>query len=306
MRALVTGATGLLGRALVTRLMHGSMPTPPMILSRDPDNALRVLGTSRAARWDAAGEPPPAAAFERIEAVFHLAGEPLAEGRWTAERKRRIRESRVLGTRNLVAGLSALAGPRPRVLVSASAVGYYGARGDQALDEGAPCGEGFLAEVCAAWESEAQAAAALGMRVVCVRTGVVLSTEGGALARMLPAFRLGAGGPLGGGAQWMPWIHVDDAVGLLLHAARHDAIGGPMNAVAPQPVTNATFTRALGAALHRPAVVPMPKAALRLAFGEMSSLLFDSQRVLPGVAQRTGYLFRHPELEGALRDLLAP
>jgi uncharacterized protein len=303
MRALVTGATGLLGRALVARL---SAQTPPTILSRDPDKALRVLGAVRAARWDGAGGPVPAAALDGIDVVFHLAGEPLADARWTAERKRRIRDSRVLGTRNLVAGLAALAPTRPRVLVSASAVGYYGARGDQVLDESAGPGAGFLAEVCAAWEREAQAAAALGVRVVCVRTGVVLSTDGGALARMLPAFRLGAGGPLGGGAQWMPWIHIEDAVGLLLHAGAHDAIEGPINAVAPHPVTNAGFTRALGAALRRPAVLPIPRAALRLAFGELSSVLFDSQRVLPRVAQRTGYAFAHPDLDAALRSLLAP
>lgn len=299
MRALVTGATGLLGRALVARLPS------PRVLSRDPASAERQLGQVRALPWDPAREPAPAAALEGVEAVFHLAAESLAEGRWSAERKRRIRDSRVLGTRNLVAGLAAMPGARPRVLVSASAVGYYGDRGDEELDEHAPAGEGFLAEVCAAWEREAQAATALGVRVVCVRSGVVLAPGGGALARMLPAFRLGAGGPLGGGTQWMPWIHRDDAVGLFLHASREEAIEGPLNAVSPQPVTNAAFTRALGAALHRPAVVPIPRAALRIVFGEMSSVLFESQRVAPRVAERTGYRFVHPELAGALRSALA-
>lgn len=299
MKALVTGATGLLGQALVARLSR------PTVLSRDPDHATSLLGAVSALRWDSASEPAPPAALREVDAVFHLAGEPLAEGRWTAEKKRRIHDSRVLGTRNLIAGLAALPGARPRVLVSASAVGYYGDRGDEQLDEGASQGEGFLAEVCAAWEREAQAAEALGMRVVCVRTGVVLAAGGGALARMLPAFRLGAGGPLGSGKQWMPWVHIDDVVGLFLHASQQERVRGPLNAVAPQPLTNAAFTRALGAALHRPARVPIPRVALRIVFGEMSDLLFESQRVLPGVAQRTGYRFEQPELEGAVRAVLA-
>lgn len=299
MKALVTGATGLLGRALVARLPE------PTVLSRDPDQATSLLGTVSALRWDSAREPAPPDALRGVDAVFHLAGEPLAEGRWTAEKKRRIQDSRVLGTRNLIAGLAALSGPRPRVLISASAVGYYGDRGDEELDESAPRGQGFLAEVCAAWEREALAAQELGMRVVCVRTGVVLAAGGGALARMLPAFRLGAGGPLGSGAQWMPWVHIDDVVGLFLHASHHEPLRGPLNAVSPQPVTNAGFTRALGTALGRPARMPIPRVALRIVFGEMSDLLFESQRVLPGVAQRTGYGFEHPELEGAVRAVLA-
>jgi uncharacterized protein (TIGR01777 family) len=299
MKALVTGATGLLGRALLARLSE------PTVLSRDPDQASSLLAGVSALRWDAAREPAPPAALRGVEAVFHLAGEPLAEGRWTAEKKRRILDSRVLGTRNLVAGLAALPGPRPRVLVSASAVGYYGDRGDEQLDESAPLGQGFLAEACAAWEREARAAEALGMRVVCVRTGVVLAAAGGALARMLPAFRLGAGGPLGSGKQWMPWVHIDDVIGLFLHASHHEPLRGPLNAVSPQPVSNAEFTRTLGAALRRPALVPIPRVALRIVFGEMSDLLFESQRVLPGVAQRTGYRFEHPELEGAVRAVLA-
>jgi hypothetical protein len=292
MRALVTGA-------LLARL------SKPTVLSRDPDHAASLLGGVRALRWDSAREPAPPDALLEVDTVFHLAGEPLAEGRWTAEKKRRILDSRVLGTRNLVAGLAALPGPRPRVLVSASAVGYYGDRGDEELDESAPLGQGFLAEVCAAWEREALAAEALGMRVVYVRTGVVLAAGGGALARMLPAFRLGAGGPLGSGKQWMPWVHVDDVVGLFLHASHHEPLRGPLNAVSPQPVTNAVFTRALGAALRRPALVPIPRAALRIVFGEMSDLLFESQRVLPSVAQRTGYRFEYAELEGAVRAALS-
>jgi len=235
--------------------------------------------------------------------VFNLAGEPVAEGRWTAERKRRIRDSRVLGTRNLVAGLAGLES-RPQVLVTASAVGYYGDRGDEALDETSSPGHGFLADVCVEWEREALAAERLGIRVVCVRTGIVLARGGGALARMLTPFRMGAGGKLGDGRQWMPWINLDDEVGILLHAMNDDRIHGAINAVGPRPVTNAAFTRALGHAVHRPAFLPMPKTALRLAFGEMSVILTASQRVLPKEAERTGYTFKHPELAGALAAVL--
>jgi uncharacterized protein (TIGR01777 family) len=220
--------------------------------------------------------------------VFNLAGEPVAEGRWTDERKRRIRDSRVLGTRNLVAGLAGLT-TRPRVLVSASAVGYYGDRGDQTLDETSSPGHGFLADVCVEWEREALAAERLGIRVVCVRTGIVLAHGGGALAKMLTPFRMGAGGKLGNGRQWMPWIHLDDEVGILLHAMKDARLHGAINAVGPRPVTNAEFTRALGRAMHRPAFLPVPKTALRLAFGEMSEILTASQRVLPKEAERTGY-----------------
>jgi uncharacterized protein (TIGR01777 family) len=246
----------------------------------------------------------PREALQGIDVVFNLAGEPVAEGRWTQDKKRRIRDSRVIGTSKLVAGLREL-DRKPTVLVSASAVGYYGDRDDQELDETSEVGRGFLAEVCAAWEREALAAEALGVRVVCVRIGIVLARSGGALARMLTPFKLGAGGRLGSGKQWMPWIHLDDVVGVLLHAARNEVVRGAMNAVSPQPVTNAEFTRALGRALHRPAFLSMPKAALRIAFGEMSEVVMASQRVLPRVAESTGYNFRHPGLEGALAAALA-
>jgi hypothetical protein len=211
----------------------------------------------------------------------------------------------VHGTRQLVAGLAAQE-LRPRVLVSASAVGYYGDRADEELDESAVAGTGFLAEVCVAWEREALAAERLGIRVVCLRTGIVLAPGGGALARMLPAFRLGAGGKLGSGRQWMPWVHVDDVVGILLHALREEGIRGPLNAVGPRPVTNAELTRALGRALHRPAVLTVPTFALRVAFGELSEVLTASQRVLPAVAERTGYAFLHAALAGALAAALGP
>ena len=213
--------------------------------------------SGRVLAWDPLDGPPPAEAFDGVDVVFHLAGESVAEGRWTAAQKARIRESRVLGTRHLVEGISR-AERRPRVLVSASAVGYYGDRGDEELTESSPPASDFLAEVCIAWEKEALAAEEAGVRVVTARTGIVLGAGGGALGKMLTPFKLGAGGPLGNGRQWMPWIHVDDLARLYLHAADTDAVRGPMNAVAPNPVTNSEFTKALGRAVHRPAFMPAP------------------------------------------------
>ena len=299
MNAMITGGTGLLGRALLERLPDA------VVLSRDVQRASHALGPlGRPARWDPSAGPPAAETLRDVEVVFNLAGEPVAEGRWTSDKKRRIRDSRVLGTRNLVAGLRALETP-PSVLISASAVGYYGDRADEVLDEASGAGSGFLAEVCAAWEQEALAAEALGVRVICARLGVVLAPGGEALARMLPVFRMGAGGRLGGGRQWMPWVHLADAADLLVHAARSPDLSGPINVVSPQPVTNTAFTAALGRALRRPAFVPVPKAALRLAFGEMSEVLLASQRALPRRAEDAGYAFAHRDLDRALADLLA-
>jgi uncharacterized protein (TIGR01777 family) len=298
-RALLSGATGLIGAKLAARLAE------VVVLSRDPERARHKLGAGEAHAWSPEEGPPPAAALTKLDAVFHLAGEPVAEGRWTAERKRRIHDSRVLGTRHLVAGLAAQAS-RPRVLVCASAVGYYGDRGDEVLDETSAAGRGFLAEVCQAWEREARSAEALGIRAVSARIGVVLSRDGGALAKLLGPFRAGVGGTLAGGRQWMPWIHVDDLVGLLLHAAANEGVRGPMNAVAPHPVTNRDFTRALAQAVHRPALLPVPGFALRLRFGEMSEVLTASARAVPALAEHTGYAFRHSDLGGALAALLGP
>lgn len=298
MKALITGATGLLGRHLLASLPDA------VVLSREPARVSPRLGVQRALRWDAASEEAPLEALQGIDVVFNLAGEPVAGGRWTSERKRLIRDSRVIGTRNLVAGIRAL-NPKPQVLVSASAVGYYGDRGDEELDESSPAGRGFLAEVCAEWEREALAAEALGLRVVCVRIGIVLAPGGGVLARMLTPFKMGVGGRLGSGEQWMSWVHIDDVIGMLLHAGRTEAVRGAINATAPQPVTNAEFARALGRAVHRPAVLPVPKTALRIAFGEMSDLFMGSQRVLPRVADRTGYGFRYAQLDRALAAVMA-
>ena len=298
MTALITGGTGLLGSALLPNVPDA------VVASRDPARASRKLGRGRAVRWDPEAEPVPLEALRGVAAVFNLAGESVAEGRWTEAKKRRIRDSRVVGTRNLVAGLRAL-DRKPTVLVSASAVGYYGDRGDDELDETSPAGRGFLAEVCTAWEREALAAEELGIRVVCVRIGIVLAPEGGALARMLTPFKLGAGGRLGSGKQWVSWVHIDDVVGMLVHASRSAGVRGAMNAVSPHPVTNADFTRQLGHAVHRPAVLPIPKTALRIAFGELGETLVASQRVLPRVAERTGYAFKYANLDGALAAAVA-
>lgn len=294
MRALVTGATGFIGPRLVERLER------PVVLSRNPQRASAELNGIEAHGWDAEAGPPPADALQGVEAVFHLAGDPVAAGRWTAAKKQRIRDSRVVGTRNMVQALAQL-DAKPKVLVCASAVGIYGSRGDKELDESATPGDDFLADVCCAWEAEAQEAAKHGIRVANLRIGIVLGRGGGALSKMLTPFRLGLGGRLGDGKQWMPWVHVDDIAGLLLHAAAHDEIHGPINGVAPSPVTNREFTRILAAVLHRPAILPAPAFALRLALGEMSDLLLASQRVVPRVAQETGYEYRYTDLAAALK-----
>jgi uncharacterized protein (TIGR01777 family) len=251
--------------------------------------------------WDPEKGEPPEEALRDVAVVVHLAGENVAQ-RWTADAKRRIRESRELGTRSLVCALARLA-RRPSALVCASAVGYYGSRGDATLTETSAPGGGFLPDVCTAWEREAVAAEALGIRVVRVRTGIMLDPRGGAFQRMLQPFRMGVGGRLGDGRQWMPWIHRDDLAELFRFAVEKP-VRGALNAVAPNPVTNADFTRELGRAVHRPAIFPAPGFALRLMFGEMSELLLASQRVTPNAAIAAGFTFRHPELGEALADLL--
>ena len=274
------------------------------MLSRDVSRGQRAVGQSagRVVGWDPQAGPPPTEAFEGVDVIFHLAGESVAEGRWTSAQKARIRESRVVGTQNLVAGI-ARAEPRPRVLVSASAVGYYGDRGEEELTEASAPGYDFLADVCVEWERAARVAEQHGVRVVLARTGIVLG-QGGALAKMLTPFKLGAGGPLGNGRQWMPWIHVADLARLYLHAADTTSIQGPMNAVGPHPVRNSEFTKALGRALHRPAFMPAPYLGLRLVFGEFAKVLFASQRVIPQVAIDTGFHFEYPQIAAALAEIL--
>jgi uncharacterized protein (TIGR01777 family) len=288
MKVTITGATGFLGKRLSASLEASG-------------HTVCAVGRASPVRWDPMSGEPPAASLDGMDAVVHLAGEPVAQ-RWSPEAKSRIRESRVIGTRHLIQGLSTAA-PRPSVLVCASAIGFYGSRGDEVLTETSAAGSGFLPDVCAAWEREADLAAALGMRVVKLRIGIVLGREGGALAKMLPPFRACAGGRLGSGRQWMSWIHADDLTGLIRHALEN-TVSGVVNGTAPEPVTNAVFTRHLASALRRPAVFPVPGFALRLLFGEMSEVLLASQRVLPTRALASGYKFRYDRLEAALKDLL--
>ncbi len=301
MRVTVTGATGRIGGLLVKELTgRGDEVT---VLTRGPDRARRKLGGGvTAVAWDPMTGVAPRDALQGRDAVVHLAGEDIAQ-RWTDESLRRIRESRELGTRNLVAGIR-IADPRPRVLVSSSAVGYYGNR-PTPVDEDAPPGGDVLAEICKAWEHEAQQAEELGVRVVRVRTGVVLDKAGGALPKMLPPFRLGVGGPVAGGRQYMPWIHLEDVVGIYLRAIDDEAWTGAVNATAPRPVTNADFSKALGRVLHRPAVAPVPGLAVKLLYGGMAKLVTDGQNAVPRRTQELGYAFRHPELDEALRSALA-
>ena len=299
MRVTVTGATGRIGTRLVDALKRRGDDVT--VLSRDPQKARSALGVEAHA-WRPGSEPAPAAALEGRDGVLHLAGEDVAQ-RWTAQAKQRLLASRELGTRNLVAGLRA-AEPRPGVLVSASAVGFYGPRGDEPVTEDAAAGDDFLARVCAAWEREAAAAAESGVRVVRVRTGVVLDRGGGALAKMLPFFRLGIGGPVAGGRQYMPWIHVDDLVGVYLAALDGDGWSGAVNATAPSPATNREFSRALGRALRRPALAPVPAFAIRALYGEMAQIVVTGQRAVPERAQALGHRFAHPELDAAIRSAL--
>ena len=295
MRIGVTGAGGLVGSALL-----------PVLADAGHEAVGLRRGSAAAAGppgWDpATGQV--AAGGGALDAVVHLAGENIAGGRWNAARKARIRDSRVEGTRRLCEGLAGL-DPRPAFLVAASAVGFYGDRGGERLDESSPAGSGFLADVCQEWEEAAAPAREAGIRVVHLRIGIVLTPAGGALGQMLPPFRLGVGGVIGSGRQFMSWIALDDVARAVLHAADADGLEGPVNAVAPHPVTNAEFTKTLGRVLRRPTVLPMPAFGARLAFGEMAdALLLGGARVEPSRLLKTGFEFGHPDLEGALRHLL--
>jgi uncharacterized protein (TIGR01777 family) len=288
MRIVITGATGFIGTRLAANLQQAG-------------HSLVTLGRGASAdfRWDASVDAP-AEAFEGADAVVHLAGESVVQ-KWTPEAKRRMRDSRVLGTERLIHGLS-ITRNRPKAFVCASAVGYYGDRKDEPLTEDADPGSGFLPKLCREWEEKADLASALGMRVVKVRIGVVLGPNGGAIKQMSTPFRMGVGGRLGDGTQWMPWIHLDDIAGIFQFAVE-GKVAGPLNGVAPGIVTNAQFTGALGKALHRPAVLPVPKFALKMMFGEMADVLVFSQKVIPRATEKSGYRFRFPELAGALADL---
>lgn len=296
---VVTGATGTIGRALVTELGHAT------VLTRNPERAARAAAGVRAVPWNPTRERAPEAAIRGARAVFHLAGEPIAGERWTKEKKQRIATSRILGTRHLVQTLGAL-DQRPSVLVSASAVGYYGDRGDEVLTEVAPPSSGFMPDLCAAWEREALRAEEFGVRVVIARIGIVLSRTGGALAEAIPLFRWGLGGRLGSGRQWMPWVHVRDAARLLVHAASDPSIRGPMNVASPAPVRNAEFTRSLAHHVSRPVSLPVPRLALRAALGEVADVVLSSAAMVPAVALDSGFRFEFEQLDDALADLIGP
>ena len=299
MRITVTGATGLIGRRLVGALRErGDEVTA---LSRRPEAARRMLGVE-AFGWEPEAEPAPVEALSGRDGVVHLAGEPIGQ-RWTRETKQRIRSSREIGTARLLEGLERSA-PRPQVLVSASGVGYYGPSGDECLDEDAPRGTGFLAEVCEVWERAATRADGLGMRVAILRTGVLLDPADGALARMLPPFRLGLGGPVAGGNQFISWIAPADLVRMYLAALDDPQWSGAANASAPAPVTNREFASALGRVLQRPAVLPIPTFGLRALYGEMASVVTTGQRVLPARATALGFEFGHTGIDEALAAAL--
>ncbi|MBN1528433.1 MAG: TIGR01777 family oxidoreductase [Thermoleophilaceae bacterium] len=303
LKVAITGATGLIGTALVRALAErGDEVTA---LSRSPERAAESLGVEAVAWADPLSEPAPAGGLAGRDAVVHLAGEPIAQ-RWSGETKRAIRDSRELGTRNLVATLAALGDDaRPGTLVSGSGTDRYGVRGDERLDEDAAVAEDdadFLAAVTIAWEREALEARRAGMRVVLSRTGVVLTESGGALAKMLPFFRLGVGGPVAGGDQYVSWIDLDDAVGALLFCLDTPAISGPVNVTAPEPVTNRELSSALGRVLHRPAFMPVPAFAIRALYGEMAEVVTSGRRVVPGRLLEHGYEYRRPDLEDALRN----
>ncbi len=303
MRVVVTGATGMIGKTLIRELLDRGDEV--VALSRDERRAREVLGDRvETHAWRSpTDQPPPEDALAGADGVVNLLGEPVAQ-RWTEQSKDAIRRSRVASTRLLAQALVALpAERRPGTLVSQSATGFYGPRDDQPLDENASAGSDFLAGVVVAWEREALQIAT-DVRVAVTRTGVVLSPDGGALAQMLPFFRLGIGGPVAGGRQYVPWIHLDDVVGAMLFCLDTPEASGPVNVTAPNPVTNAELSRVLGRVLRRPAVLPVPAVALKLLYGEMAQIVITGQRVVPARLQELGYVFRHPELEAALRDVL--
>ncbi len=295
MRFLITGGNGFIGRRLIQRLLerqHYVSILTRKVVSREDRNVGQYF-------WAMRG-PAPAEPFDDVDVVIHLAGEPVFQ-RWTDEAKKKIRESRVLGTRHLVEGIGSLE-RRPSMLICGSAIGIYGDRGDEVLTEESTPAQDFLAQICTDWEREADRAHGLGLSVVKIRTGVVLGQDGGALKAMLPVFKLGLGGPVGDGKQWMSWIHRDDLVNMMIHAAEC-GVNGVLNGVSPNPIRNEDFSKALAHRLHRPAWMRVPESLLKMVQGEMSQVLLSSQRVIPQTIDNTGFRFEYPELEAALRSL---
>jgi uncharacterized protein len=305
MRILVSGSTGLVGSALMKRLPREGHEVLRLVrpeTRHHERNAESGSGSAEVA-WSPLDGKLGAGA-DGADAVVHLAGVSIADGRWNEARKRALRDSRVAGTHNLIGALKELKRP-PRIFIAASAIGFYGSRGDEELTEASSTGSDFLAQVCQDWEVESARAADFGARVVILRSGVILAKNGGALPKIALPFRLGAGGPIGSGRQWMSWIALEDVTGIVSYALSNAEMTGSFNVVAPQPVRNADFGRALGRVLHRPAIFPTPAFVLRLALGQMAdALLLSSQRVLPQKIEQAGYRFGYPELEGALRSVL--
>ena len=297
MKILISGSRGLVGATLQQYLDNAGHCVIPLLRKRPTAGQVGV-------HWNPISNIVDTDAIEGADAVVHLAGENIAQGRWTKAKKQLIRDSRVDGTQLLSAALSGLQN-KPQVLVCASAIGYYGDRDDEVLTEFSTRGSGYLPDVCRDWETASEIAANCGIRVVLLRYGVILSANGGALAKMLKPFKMGVGGKIGGGRQYMSWIAIDDAVGVIVHAIENDELNGPVNAVSPNPVTNLEYTKTLGRVISRPTLFPMPALAARAAFGQMADdLLLASSRVEPAKLKKSGYVFQHPELEGALKHLL--
>ena len=302
MRVVITGGTGLIGRALARDL--GGSGHDVVILTRDPDRAGSLPPGARAARWDGRTAQGWVSLLDTADtAIVHLAGDSIAQGRWTAEKKRRIRDSRVVSGQAVLDAIRE-APVKPRVLIQGSAVGYYGAHGDEAVPEDTTPGRDFLATVCQEWEASTAEAESLGVRRAVARTGIVLAREGGALPAMSLPFKMMIGGPIGNGRQWFPWIHIDDEVGALRFLLEREAARGVFNLTAPHPVTNRELTRTLARVLGRPGFLPAPGFALRIALGELADSLLEGQRAIPSRLLELGYAFRWPDLEPALRNLL--
>ncbi len=297
MKIVVSGSSGLIGSALVPYLTGSGNQVAHLVRSKPKPGGKDI-------HWDPAAGYIDVPALEGYEGVVHLAGESIAEGRWSLQKKARIKNSRVEGTHLLAEALAELKNP-PKVLVCSSAMGYYGNRGSEILREDSRPGSGFLADVCQEWEEAAKPAKAKGIRIIHLRTGMILSRNGGALAKMLPPFKMGAGGVVGSGEQYWSWISIDDMIGVIRHALTNEQLSGPVNAVSPNPVTNREFTKTLGRVLSRPTIFPMPAFVVRSVFGEMGDeLLLASTRVEPDRLLASGYKFLHPSLEGALRHVL--
>lgn len=296
MKTLITGGTGFVGQHLANKLSQ------PIIAGRNTAKIKNLFADNEVRKWDGSQNTDPSF-LDGVDTVYHLAGESIFHGRWNTEKKNRIRTSRVEGTRHLV-DLIAKSKNRPTTLISSSAVGYYGSRKDEMLTERSASGDDFLAKVCRDWEKEALRAEEYGVRVVMIRTGVVLGDNGGALAQMLTPFKLGLGGRLGSGRQYMSWIHIDDLTRIMLYAKENTRLRGPVNAVAPNPVSNREFTHALATVLHRPAFLPVPGFALKIVLGEFADVLLGSQRAIPEVLQQADYPYSFPKIEEALKNLL--